>query len=467
MLIDLPAVWLFLTHIVVSQTRCKTMATPRLPSLLSGVWRYSADVYNPAMRSAIAARRMRAYHPSLRRHQQEQIPQRYGSANEPPPHLGGGTGIGPATAKPEEQAQALPKIGEKLQQDGEKEVKAEQQEQEQEQEQKLKQDPTTVDARQASRQMYDPMLDSSEALPTRDPPGSTRMPEDKPLESVLNTVPDQAPQTEKSDDQPHAEEHPDKTFDEHSPPVKVPHMEPPRYVHHFDTYGLVKRLGEGGWDQTQAITIMKAVRMMLAENTDLAKQALVSKSFLENEAYLFKAACAELKTEVTTRRKSEQEKMRTERTQLQHEVDILSQRLGQESGGLKDELKELFNDRKMAVRNEQRDMESKLQQLNYKITVSLQADARSEVEGLRWVMTRRVIITLALVVLMVLGSIKMASNATHDMEEAAKRAANIRSGGTQTETDEEGGGGSREAKILGGGGVLVKDGDNPAFVSLG
>ena len=429
-------------------------------------------MYNPALRSARAAQRIRAYHPSTKRRQQESIPQRYGTANEPPPHLGGGKGLGPSSTPrlaedegKDEQAKALPKIGERLQQDGEEEVRAERQEQTAVQAGEQKKEAATMEGRVASP-MTDPMLDSGEAEPHDSPPGAPHTPDAKPMQSVLNTVP-YPTQYQEQQDQAHAEEHPDKTFDEHSPPVKAPHMEAPRYVHHFDTYGLVKRLTDGGWNEKRAITAMKAMRLLLADNTDLAKEALVSKSNLENEAYLFKAACAELKTEVTSRRKAEQERMRTERTQLQHEVDILSQRLGQEGAGLKDELKGMFDDRKMAVRNEQRNTESKVQQLNYRITVSLQADAKSEVEGLRWIMTRRVILTLGIVVMMILGSLKLYSSAAHDAEEAAKRRPDTKSGGTQTEFADERI--QTEAKRLGGGEVLVKikEGDNPAFVSLG
>jgi hypothetical protein len=92
----------------------------------------------------------------------------------------------------------------------------------------------------------------------------------------------------------------------------------------------------------------------------LAREGLVSKSNVENDTYLFRAACSELKTEIGNARKGEMERMRTERGQLQHEVDILGQRLGQETGGLRDELKGLFDDRKMAVRQEQRHMETKV-----------------------------------------------------------------------------------------------------------
>lgn len=45
---------------------------------------------------------------------------------------------------------------------------------------------------------------------------------------------------------------------------------------------------------------------------------------------------------------------------MQHEVDILNQKMTQELLTLKDELKGMFDDRKMDVRMEQRAMESKV-----------------------------------------------------------------------------------------------------------
>jgi hypothetical protein len=74
---------------------------------------------------------------------------------------------------------------------------------------------------------------------------------------------------------------------------KVLHMEPPSaikpedtkhylsptpYVHHFDTYTLVKDLSKNGFTDHQSVTIMKAVRGLLATNLDRAKEGLVSKS---------------------------------------------------------------------------------------------------------------------------------------------------------------------------------------------
>jgi hypothetical protein len=169
------------------------------------------------------------------------------------------------------------------------------------------------------------------------PPDPPKTGESKPLESVLHM--------------PTAAEE-----DSH----KAPHLKTPPYVHHFDTYGLVRKLSQSSYTPSQSISIMKAVRQTLLTNMALAREGLVSKSNVENETYLFRAACSELKTEIGNLRKGEMERMRTERGGLQHEVDILGQRLGQETQGLRDELKGLFDDRKMAVRQEQRSMETKV-----------------------------------------------------------------------------------------------------------
>jgi len=199
--------------------------------------------------------------------------------------------------------------------------------------------------------------------------------------------------------------------------TKPPHLKTPPYVHHFDTYGLVRKLAQSDYTPSQSITIMKAVRQTLLTNMALARAGLVSKSNVENETYLFRAACSELKTEIGNRRRGEMERMRSDRNQLQHELDILGQRLGQETGGLREELKGLFDDRKMAVRQEQRSMEARIQELNYKITVALNSDARSEVEGLRWVLTRRAAITVGVSAFMLFVALRYTSYVQHQQQQ--------------------------------------------------
>jgi hypothetical protein len=76
------------------------------------------------------------------------------------------------------------------------------------------------------------------------------------------------------------------------------------------------------------------------------------------ETYLFSAACSELSTEVKNNNRIADEELRQKRTLLQHEVDILSQSLSQEVLTLNDNVRGMFNDRKIAVREEQKGVES-------------------------------------------------------------------------------------------------------------
>ncbi|CAH0049114.1 unnamed protein product [Clonostachys solani] len=168
-----------------------------------------------------------------------------------------------------------------------------------------------------------------------------------------------------------------------------PAMSPPRYVHHFDTFSLVKHLHEGGYTQPQAIESMKGIRKLLAQNLSVAQESLVSKSDVENESYLFRAACSELGQEIKNNRRLQDEQVRQQRTHLQHEVDILQQSLNQEVSTLNDNIRGMFNDRKMAVRAEQTNAEGAIQQINYKISTSLVSDMKSEIEGVRWILIRR------------------------------------------------------------------------------
>jgi hypothetical protein len=177
---------------------------------------------------------------------------------------------------------------------------------------------------------------------------------------------------------------------------RPPHLSPAPYVHHFDTYSLVQDLSKGGFSHQHSTTIMKGVRAILQNNLDMAKESLTSKSDVENEEYLFKAACSELQSSLQTARNSEIQRQRSSRTQLQHDMDIITQRVGQEISGMKDDIKGMFNDHKMITREQQRSIDTSVQELNYKITVSLNSDGKSEIEGLRWILTRRAALTIAI-----------------------------------------------------------------------
>lgn len=157
-------------------------------------------------------------------------------------------------------------------------------------------------------------------------------------------------------------------------------------------------------------------------------------------------------------RAAQSEKMRTERTQLQHEVDILGQRVSQDMAALKEELKGMFDDRKMAVRMERRGAENSIQELNYKITLQLNSEMRSEVEGLRWVLTRRTVLALACIVVMSLATLRYAKYMERKQEQERKKMEAL---GRSIE---------REAPQMRQGeqamADLVRDAENPALMSM-
>lgn len=198
---------------------------------------------------------------------------------------------------------------------------------------------TSSSSSKVSTTSISPLDSSSSSNPATDPTDTTERTirqEGGPLEEVLHR---ETPAAAKA-------------------PRQHPHMSPPPYVHHFDSYSLVKQLQEGGYTQGQAIEAMKGIRALLAQNLDRAQESLVSKSDVENETYLFSAACSELGQEIKNNRRLQDEQIRQQRTLLQHEVDILTQSLNQEASTLNDNVRGMFNDRRMAVREEQKTADS-------------------------------------------------------------------------------------------------------------
>lgn len=166
---------------------------------------------------------------------------------------------------------------------------------------------------------------------------------------------------------------------------------------------------------------------------------------------------------------------------MQHEADILGQRVTQESLTLKDELRGMSDNRKMAVRMEQRSMESAIQELNYKITVALTSDSKGEVEALRWYLTRRAGLFIAgmaggcptslrpLLIrsVLILGSLRYSSYMSHLQEiERQKMEQSSRGPGDGRE-----GSNTMHSRAPPGdsGAVLasMESGSSPSFVSLG
>ncbi|CAD6577920.1 MAG: hypothetical protein ASARMPREDX12_008563 [Alectoria sarmentosa] len=437
------------------------MSIPRLTFLYP-------HLFNPArvQKTALALKPLHASQPpfqkagisTTRPNNQETYAQRYGTAAEPQPPLS-------MPSKPQEGGSLAGAIEREVKSDTKPEQKELEAPPPKEPEKKAASDTKDKDKPDSSRDaaitatMRDPStrateLDASESHPKQPSPESlsdNKARTAKPLETVLQMGP---PEAEKQ------EEH------------KAPHLQAPPYLHHFDTFTLVRDLERGGFSEEQSVTIMKAVRGQLAVNLDVAKEGLVSKSDVENENYLFRAACSELRTEILNARKSSSTHTRTQLSHLQHTYDILSQRVSQETLSLKDDLRGMLNDRRMAVRMQSQTRDGEISELNYKISVVLGSEQKSEVEGLRWVLTRRAAMAIGMMAVLILGTLRYGSYKMHEREiEEKKKGPGLQSSGTGTSGASGGVGFTVSSREMGTqteekGGMGDKS-ENVGYVSLG
>ncbi|KAJ5822741.1 hypothetical protein N7447_005081 [Penicillium robsamsonii] len=442
------------------------MATPRLPFLYPNLMRAVRSCEPRTYRSIrIPYRPTQRFHTS-QQHQRDSYQRRYGPAVEPntSPSLRSKKG-------PHDQVQDVPEDPSSRHEGintSEQEGASPEESQSETQSQEAGQNTADV-AKESSSAT--PALDQQiEADAKKDNPPTDREPHEEKATDIdgaqeepapaSSLPPSEGPSEESTDTSSFTNQTPfDNVLHMPSPSVYLsptggpsssdsrPHLSPAPYVHHFDTYSLVQDLSKGGYSEEQSTTIMKAVRAILQNNLSLARESLTSKSDVENEEYLFKAACSELHSSLQTARNSEIQHQRSSRTQLQHETDIISQRLSQELSGMKDDIKGMFNDHKMTTREQQRSIDTSVQELNYKITVSLNSDGKSEIEGLRWILTRRAALTIAICAFMIIVFLKYASTRKEPEPKKVKKAEQpvvakeiateprvVQDGGIQTDT---------------------------------
>ncbi|SPO02872.1 uncharacterized protein DNG_05550 [Cephalotrichum gorgonifer] len=296
-----------------------------------------------------------------------------------------------------------------------------------------------------------PPADSAGAEPARDVPpehaaeDASRGPEPS-TDAELKSSADGAAGADEQQQQPTASRH-----DKAGPIDAILYMRepslmsPPRMArkqpsgpltHYFDTYAIVNRLTDAGFQRGQAITTMKAVRALLGDKMGEAQGRLVSRSDVDNESYLFKAACSELSTEVRNNRRAADDAMREQRMRLQHDTDVLWQTLNHELLTLNDTVRGLFDDRKMAVREEQKANAGAIQKINYKIGTMLSSDTKSDIEGLRWVLIRRSALGMAFMAVVSLATLRYAAYVNQQRKEEAERKRKAKAKAKAAEEEE-------------------------------
>ena len=134
----------------------------------------------------------------------------------------------------------------------------------------------------------------------------------------------------------------------------------------------------------------------------------------------------------------------------------------------------MLNDRRMDVRMQSQNRDGEISEVNYKISVVLGSEQKSEVEGLRWVLTRRAAMGIGLMAVLILSSLRYGSWKMHERDmEARKKEAGAQGAGTGTSSSGTGGSFTVPSREMGTqtgaeekGGMGDKS-ENVGYVSLG
>ncbi|KAI0303116.1 hypothetical protein BC826DRAFT_983460 [Russula brevipes] len=177
-----------------------------------------------------------------------------------------------------------------------------------------------------------------------------------------------------------------------SPTVKAPsptstYQNPPFDTHAF--FGVLEKT----FPTPTARSLMRATRALLVDRTGKVKRDGLTYKDLDNQAYLFRAALSEMRTEMTTRTRAETAAIRAQSAALRRDVDVLSARLKESLDGLKHEIQMDVDNRKNEEKGASKKVDLEIEALLNKSLVTLY-DMRSDVEEVKWDNMRKSVVAL-------------------------------------------------------------------------
>lgn len=132
-----------------------------------------------------------------------------------------------------------------------------------------------------------------------------------------------------------------------------------------------------------AHNLMNATRALLVDRLGRVKREALTSKDLEVQAYLFKAALSELRTETTMLTRNEAAAVRTATTAVRREVDALDVRMREDVATLKHDIQMELDSRKNETKDDLKRLDLQIEEVLSKSLVTLY-DLRTEMEGVRW-----------------------------------------------------------------------------------
>ncbi|TCD71297.1 hypothetical protein EIP91_011068 [Steccherinum ochraceum] len=247
-------------------------------------------------------------------------------------------------------------------------------------------------ARNADPESTGPVLSTAEAPTSPSPPPLPSTPSDPPLNSDTNDsflpVPANLSPV-----------HTDSPFPGPSGQHHHRHANPPFHTHRF-----VVEL-EKSFPTPTARSLMRAIRALLVDRIGKVKRDALTSKDLESQAYLFRAALSELRTEMTMRTRNGSAAMRTATSALRREVDALDGHMKEDLANLKHEIQIDLDSRKNEAKNDLKRQAIQHEELLNKSLITL-GELRTLSEEVRWDNMRNSVTALGAFLLVIVLSME-------------------------------------------------------------
>ncbi|EGW33198.1 uncharacterized protein SPAPADRAFT_60528 [Spathaspora passalidarum NRRL Y-27907] len=163
---------------------------------------------------------------------------------------------------------------------------------------------------------------------------------------------------------------------------------------YMDTYSVYTKLTAAGFTPTQADKVISLLICQL--NSKLSKlPSKYSQNYeLENEQYLFESAQQELRVDITRSREQHIHELIELINVLERDFSTITDELNSDFIQMRNDAQVAINDQKSENTLNSKGMFLRIQETNHKITTELNSAMRSEIESLRWYLSRWGIITI-------------------------------------------------------------------------
>ncbi|KAG7883808.1 hypothetical protein KL938_002393 [Ogataea parapolymorpha] len=218
-------------------------------------------------------------------------------------------------------------------------------------------------------------------------------------------------------------------LDEHEPPNATSEIDADqiRMESFLDTYKVWKQLRDSGFSEAESEVVLGLIKAVLKQKLTWLNNKFVPQVDLENEAYLFEAAHSELLVETRNYREISLTELTSSSIGLKRIFNLLQDETTSRLQLNDNSIKMILNQFKHENNLQLKRLNIKNQDLNNKIISELISGLRSEVETLRWALTRSGILAILIMAVAIMTSWNATKNLKLGEElEAAQDAPMLR-----------------------------------------